>query len=421
MNEFHFAEVLLSSSPFVEEASKEALTNILQRIKWKGFLDVSPSTASFSFIGNSFTFDIVLRANKGSLTTYLWNIFGRIDDEYVAYLRVSGQDNDPEQLIWHVSGLDYVNKRVHECTVHWPLLQCLREECGIDNIGVQCFGKLLIHSLLNIPSYFHYNRMENPMPATFMHNCMLVVSSCPVSISLPSLLIDSSVESLIAVFRDDIYGHALWLRNVDLYWTTANQKVLCSTQRASSSVQLMKMFSPDTLRDIGIRIVEIFPTVLNSVGYAVVLEVINRKKWVHNVRFVITDISTLRRILLDANSSHSQSRDGNTTSQNELRASTRAESLNNLKADHAFLKRTSELPSLCLRIYDETVSGIAVDFSVSLLIIRVLMSNRNGLLLVSNGTKFNYPKMHQKILPYLIFLLIFAILVAGEQQVCSNS
>lgn len=114
------------------------------------------------------------------------------------------------------------------------------------------------------------------------------------------------------------------------------------------------MFSPDTLRDIGIRIVEIFPTVLNSVGYAVVLEVINRKKWVHNVRFVITDISTLRRILLDANSSHSQSRDGNTTSQNELRASTRAESLNNLKADHAFLKRTSELPSLCLRIYDET-------------------------------------------------------------------
>jgi hypothetical protein len=109
-----------------------------------------------------------LRANKGSLTTYLWNIFGRIDDEYVAYLRVSGQDNDPEQLIWHVSGLDYVNKRVHECTVHWPLLQCLREECGIDNIGVQCFGKLLIHSLLNIPSYFHYNRMENPMPATFM-------------------------------------------------------------------------------------------------------------------------------------------------------------------------------------------------------------------------------------------------------------
>lgn len=183
----------------------------------------------------------------------------------------------------------------------------------------------------------------------------------------------------------------------------------------------MKMFSPDTLRDIGIRIVEIFPTVLNSVGYAVVLEVINRKKWVHNVRFVITDISTLRRILFDANSSHSQSRDGNTTSQNELRASTRAESLNNLKADHAFLKRTSELPSLCLRIYDETVSGIAVDFFVSLFIIRVLMSNRNGLLLVSNGTKFNNPKMHQKILPYLIFLLIFAILVAGEQQVCSNS
>ena len=104
------------------------------------------------------------------------------------------------------------------------------------------------------------------------------------------------------------------------------------------------MFSTDTLHDIAIRIVEVFTTPISAFGYGVVVEVVNKRNWVHIVRFVVTDIATLKIFLYKEAHFRSHRRE-------------------NLELQESFMtserpKRkgsSSKLPAHTIRLYDETV------------------------------------------------------------------
>lgn len=104
------------------------------------------------------------------------------------------------------------------------------------------------------------------------------------------------------------------------------------------------MFSTDTLHDIAIRIIEVFTTPISAFGYGVVVEVVNKRNWMHIVRFVVTDIATLKIILYKEAHFRSRRRE-NLELQESFMTSER-------------LKRkvfSSKLPAHTIRLYDETV------------------------------------------------------------------
>lgn len=160
---------LLSSSPVLEAPVLTAATDILSRISWRGFRDEWKSAAMFSLSGRQVQIDIILIVHKGSLLTYLWNPYGRVDDEYSAVLEfASPTGRESSKLLWQVSGFDFTNKRVFNCKINWMLMRALQRECDIPDVGTQCMAKLLVHLLLNIPAYMHYGHCHPPMPATLM-------------------------------------------------------------------------------------------------------------------------------------------------------------------------------------------------------------------------------------------------------------
>eukprot|EP01033_Poteriospumella_lacustris_P006726 gene6726-4850_t len=103
------------------------------------------------------------------------------------------------------------------------------------------------------------------------------------------------------------------------------------------------MFSTDTLHDIAIRIVEVFTTPISAFGYGVVVEVVNKRNWVHIVRFVVTDIATLKIFLYKEAHFRSHRRE-NFELQESLMTSERPKRKGS----------SSKLPAHTIRLYDET-------------------------------------------------------------------
>lgn len=104
------------------------------------------------------------------------------------------------------------------------------------------------------------------------------------------------------------------------------------------------MFSMDTLHDIAIRIVEVFTTPMSAFGYGVVVEVVNKRNWVHIVRFVVTDIATLKILLFKEAHFRGRRRD-NLELQESLMSSEKSKRKGS----------SSKLPAHTIRLYDETV------------------------------------------------------------------
>lgn len=164
-----FLTQVLSTSPVLEAPLLAAAADLLKRITWRGFRDDWKSAAMFSFCGRYLQVDLTLIVHKGSLVTYLWNPYGRVDDEYSAVIEfASAPGRESSKLLWRVSGFDYTNKRIFDCKVNWMIMRALQREWGIIEVGTQCMAKLLVHFLLNIPAYMIYGHCNPPMPATLM-------------------------------------------------------------------------------------------------------------------------------------------------------------------------------------------------------------------------------------------------------------
>lgn len=154
----------------------------------------------------------------------------------------------------------------------------------------------------------------------------------------------------MSTFRDEALGHALWLEALRPYWTPYNGKVLCRSEDAAGSSAMTSMFSTDTLHDISIRIVEVFATPISAFGYGVVVEVVNKRNWVHIVRFVVTDIATLKIFLYKeahTRTHRQESLEPHETFMNSERPKRRGSS--------------SKLPAHTIRIYDETVRHVSLQ------------------------------------------------------------
>lgn len=149
----------------------------------------------------------------------------------------------------------------------------------------------------------------------FRHNFLLIVESCPVIVSIATQNQSAEVKVKIVnalrkihifliclrsqnmrVLCEDRsnFQQARWITNlIPYYATNGGQKVLCHPAYYTKH-QLQPMFTTDTLHDIGVRIVEIFATKMAIEGFAVVLEVVNKRRWIHTVRFVVTNTTALK-------------------------------------------------------------------------------------------------------------------------------
>jgi hypothetical protein len=109
---------------------------------------------------------VTLRVIKGSIFTYIWNTLARFDDEYE--LSVKFVNDDCDQKLWHVCGIDPFNAKISKGTVDWTNFRRLQELLCARNIGLQSFSRIFTRMVLLLP-----NSKENicflaPMPVTFM-------------------------------------------------------------------------------------------------------------------------------------------------------------------------------------------------------------------------------------------------------------
>ncbi len=174
-----------------------------------------------------------------------------------------------------------------------------------------------------------------------------------------------SYQNFIAIFRDDVNGHALWIEKVQPFWISENQhKIICSSLDAPQIAGLISMCSPDTIHDIGLRVIEIFPSILSDLGVSAVVELVHRQKWVHIVRFVVTDISSLCQLMT-----------------REVVVSSNVDGPKKKRS----LTQSVEVPVL-VRIYDETVRKSSYfNFCVLFRFCLIFNLFRNGMLCAIYG------------------------------------
>lgn len=132
---------------------------------------------------------ITLTVLKGSLMTFVWSPFARIDDAYKVtmtndldtamvhnLLSPSSSTGSSSQtlsqqsvyLLWNMQGIDMSQSKLQQGTVEWNNMHCLQALVGIDSVGVLTFAKMLGKLLICLPLFKQRGVYLVPMPATVM-------------------------------------------------------------------------------------------------------------------------------------------------------------------------------------------------------------------------------------------------------------
>ena len=136
-----------------------------------GLRSVSNDSKSFNFVVNSESpaeevGDFRLQVVKGSLFTYIWNVFARVDDEYTLEFRE--MDSTISANIWAIKGMDPWNLKIESGKVNWTNMRTIYDQMGIRTVGIHSFSRLLGKFLLCLPNYHKTQHLSAPMPASFM-------------------------------------------------------------------------------------------------------------------------------------------------------------------------------------------------------------------------------------------------------------
>jgi len=113
---------------------------------------------------------LYLKVKKGSLLTFIWNVFARFDDEYI--LSVKDDKNnlllEEGRPLWQMKGIDVFNQKLSEGSVNWKYMQQLYEQVKLPSVGVYAFAKMLGKLLITLPLYSSVRQYVVPMPVSFM-------------------------------------------------------------------------------------------------------------------------------------------------------------------------------------------------------------------------------------------------------------
>lgn len=128
---------------------------------------------TFSFVARSQEENIQvgilrLRVVKGSIFTYIWNTFARVDDEYILEYEYSSMTTSIIKDIWRLRGMDPWNSKIVSAEVNWTNMRSIYNGMGISIVGVLAFARLLGRILISLPNYYKERIYLAPMPATFM-------------------------------------------------------------------------------------------------------------------------------------------------------------------------------------------------------------------------------------------------------------
>lgn len=75
--------------------------------------------------------------------------------------------------------MDPWNSKIVNADVNWTNLRHLYHQMQIKQVGVQAFSKLFGRIVLSLPYFFKERSLLAPMPAAFMFNYMMSVTSSP--------------------------------------------------------------------------------------------------------------------------------------------------------------------------------------------------------------------------------------------------
>jgi hypothetical protein len=160
-------EIIVQSEK-LQSNEASVLAAIGTQIGLSGF---SSDSKSFSFIVNSQSTGVEvgnfrLVVVKGSLFTYIWNIFARVDDEYA--LEFNSVNSTIAASIWAMKGMDPWNLKIVSGKVNWTNMRAIYDQMGIRTVGIHSFSRLLGIFLLCLPNYHRTRYLAAPMPASFM-------------------------------------------------------------------------------------------------------------------------------------------------------------------------------------------------------------------------------------------------------------
>lgn len=138
---------------------------------------------------------LALNVVKGSITTHLWNIYARTDEEYklslvydldmaMSFLTSSALSDgestslsqEKAQELFHMKGIDLSNAKLLHGSVCWKLMQQIQTFCCIHNCGLLAFGKILAKLVLSYPLFLLNGHYVPPMPATIMYGVFLLLN-----------------------------------------------------------------------------------------------------------------------------------------------------------------------------------------------------------------------------------------------------
>lgn len=155
-------------SEILQSNEASVLITIGMRI---ALLCYSNDSKSFNFIVKSQSTiaevgDLRLQVVKGSLFTYIWNTFARVDDEYT--LDFTPLNSSVSSNIWTIKGMDPWNSKIVSGKVNWMNMRKIYDIMGIRTVGIHSFSRLLGKFLLCLPNYHRAQYLMAPMPASFM-------------------------------------------------------------------------------------------------------------------------------------------------------------------------------------------------------------------------------------------------------------
>lgn len=215
-------------------------------------------------------FYLALNVVKGSVTTHLWNIYARTDEEYklsliyeldmaMSFLTSALSDGESTSLsqekaqeVFHMKGIDLTNAKLLHGSVCWKLMHQIQTFCCIHNCGLLAFGKLLAKLILSYPLFLLNGHYVPPMPATIMFDHLFIMTSSP-------LIVSNHCPMLCSIFRDND-GNSVRLPNYDVFWSASGSKVLHNILNTTSNPSLLSpmRFGPHHSTESIVRLVEIF-------------------------------------------------------------------------------------------------------------------------------------------------------------------
>lgn len=144
---------------------------------------VSSSECNNLSTENNYQNLLILEVLKGSLLTFVWNQFARFDEEYALYISSSNEIRN----LWKIRGIDSINAKIGHAEVDWLQVRSLQSLLNIKSVGLLTFSRLLGRVLLAFPYFVFKNEYIIPMPASFMFNFAMTVTTSPFIVNVVNL------------------------------------------------------------------------------------------------------------------------------------------------------------------------------------------------------------------------------------------